>query len=347
MKVEDMDQISMLSVEPGTGRVLLAGTETKERCLIFRRGAFATLRKALFAQLGPHVFRAVLSQFGFRCGTEDFHTFHKREEWDSHPEFLSAAKAMQAWQWIDQTDRTHMEFDRKTGHFHMTGTWTHSYEAEAHLAELGASPDPVCHMLTGYASGWATAFMGADMIAIEPTCVARGDSVCTFEIKPPADFGDAAKPWMEAIAVTEDSLFQDLAHQTAVIEEQTRAIRELATPVIEVWDEVLALPIVGRLDTVRGADLLDSTLHAIAQRQARCLILDVTGVDNVDTHTAGQILKVARAAELLGVYCVLTGIRSQVAHTLVGLGVFLGSLRTLRTLKDGLKDCLNHLKQDD
>ncbi len=105
------------------------------------------------------------------------------------------------------------------------------------------------------------------------------------------------------------------------------------------------MPIIGTLDAGRWADLLECTLSSISARQARCIILDVTGVTNVDTHTAGELLKVARAAELLGTYCVLTGIRSQVAHTLVGLGVELGRLRTLRTLKDGLRDCIRHLSQ--
>lgn len=107
----------------------------------------------------------------------------------------------------------------------------------------------------------------------------------------------------------------------------------------------MALPIVGRIDSSRGAELLESTLGAITSRQARCIILDVTGVETVDTFTASQLLTVARAAELLGAHCVLTGVRSQIAHTLVSLGIDLSSVRTLRTLKDGIRHCIRYLAQ--
>lgn len=341
MKVQDIDLRKLLLFEPDTGRVLLGD----ERYVVFRMEAMAALRKVLFSQVGPKLLRSILSQFGFRCGYGDFQSFNRRFDWDSDLDRIAAGPVLHTWEGIVRADPTLLEFDRATGHFHMQGTWKNSYEAAVHLQEFGPTDVPVCHTLTGYASGWASAFIGFEVIATEPTCIAKGDSICSFHIKPPADWGPEAQPWKDALESTDYSLSKELEQKILVIEEQSRAIREMATPVIEVWDEILALPIVGRLDATRGAELLDSTLQAIAHRQAQCVILDVTGVDNVDTHTAGQILKVARAAELLGVYCVLTGVRSLVARTLVSLGVELGSLRTLRTLKDGLKDCLRHLQQ--
>ncbi len=342
MKVTDLDLRKMLAFEPESGRLLLG----EERYLLFRQEAFAMLRKVLHAQLGSVLFRSILSQFGYRCGQGDYQALSQSYSWDSELDRMGAGPVMHTWEGIVRADPTFLEFDRERGHFHMKGTWKNSYEAEIHLREFGPSQHPVCHTLTGYASGWCSAFIGFDVIAIEPTCIAKGDPICTFHIQPPQAWGPEAARWKEALSNTDYSLSKELEIKIATIEEQARAIRELATPVIEVWDDILALPIIGRLDAARGAELLDNTLAEISRRQARCLIVDVTGVDHVDTHTAGQILKVARAAELLGTRCVLSGIRSQVAHTLVGLGVNLGGLKTLRTLKDGIRDCIRYLAEN-
>ncbi len=341
LNVTDLDLRKLLTFDPENGRLLLGN----ERYLLFRQEAFAQLRKLLLAQLGPALFRSILSQFGFRCGHGDYEALSKGFAWDSEMDRMGAGPVMHTWEGIVRADPTFLEFDRERRHFHMKGTWKNSYEAEIHLREFGPSPTAVCHTLTGYASGWCSAFIGFDVIAIEPTCIAKGDSICTFHIQPPSAWGPQAAPWKEALSSTDYSLSKELEHKIATIEEQSRAIRQLATPVIEVWDDILALPIIGRMDSARGAELLESTLSAITHRNARCVILDVTGVDTVDTFTAGQIINVARAAQLLGTYCVVTGVRSQIAHTLVSLGVELAGLRTLRTLKDGLRDCLRHLQK--
>lgn len=309
MKVTDLDLRKMLAFEPENGRLLLGS----ERYLLFRQESFAMLRKVLHEQLGPALFRSILSQFGYRCGRGDYLALSTGYTWDSDADRLGAGPVMHTWEGIVRADPTRVEFDRERRHFHMEGTWKNSYEGEIHLREFGIAQSAVCHTLTGYASGWCTAFIGFDVIATEPTCIAKGDSVCTFHIQPVQSWGPEADPWKEALNNTDYSLSKELELKIATIEEQSRAIRELATPVIEVWDDILAVPIVGKLDAARGAELLESTLAAISMRQARCIILDVTGVHHVDTHTAGQLLKVARAAELLGAYCVLTGIRSHIA----------------------------------
>ena len=341
MKVTDIDLRRMLAFEPDAGRLLLG----KERYLLFRQEAFAMLRKVLMEQLGPQLFRSILSQFGYRCGYGDYAALNKDFEWDSEVDRMGAGPVMHTWEGIVRADPTFLEFDRSRGHFHMKGTWKNSYEAEIHLQQFGPSQEAVCHTLTGYASGWCSAFIGFEVVAIEPTCIARGDSICTFHIQPPSAWGSEAAPWKDSLNTTDYSLSKELELKIATIEHQAQAIRELATPVIEIWDDILALPIVGQLDSGRGADLLQSTLSAITNHNAKCVILDITGVEQVDTSTAGQIVKVVRAAELLGTRCVLTGVRSQVAHTLVGLGIELGGVRTLRTLKDGLRDCMKFLQK--
>lgn len=137
---------------------------------------------------------------------------------------------------------------------------------------------------------------------------------------------------------------RDLTAKLCTIEQQAAAIRELTTPVMEIWDDVLVLPIVGVVDTKRSMDIMNNLLAQIVDRQAPCVILDITGVEMVDTKTADYLLKVVRAASLLGSRCVLTGLSPAVAQTLVEIGADLTEVRTLRNLKAGLLDCLRFLK---
>lgn len=139
---------------------------------------------------------------------------------------------------------------------------------------------------------------------------------------------------------------RDLAEKLETIERQQVAIRELSTPIIELWDEVLTLPIVGVVDTQRSVDMTERLLRRIVERQARAVIIDITGVDVVDTATADHFVRMIRAAQLLGVYCVVTGISPDIAQTLVRIGVDLSTVRTLQSLKQGLRDCVRHLRAE-
>jgi rsbT co-antagonist protein RsbR len=137
----------------------------------------------------------------------------------------------------------------------------------------------------------------------------------------------------------------ELEARVRTIEQQAAAIRDLSTPVIEVWDDILVLPVIGVVDSRRGAEIMDVVLERISAMQARCVVVDVTGAPIVDTQTADHLLRVVRAASLLGARCVLTGVSPAVAATVVSLGLDLGSIVTLRNLKAGLKYCLDHLEK--
>jgi rsbT co-antagonist protein RsbR len=137
---------------------------------------------------------------------------------------------------------------------------------------------------------------------------------------------------------------RELEAKLLTIEQQAAAIRELTTPVMEIWDDVLVLPVVGVVDTKRSMDIMSNLLEKIVEKQAKCAIIDITGVEMVDTKTADYLLKVVRAASLLGTRCVLTGLSPAVAQTLVEIGADLTEVRTLRNLKAGLLDCLRFLK---
>lgn len=138
---------------------------------------------------------------------------------------------------------------------------------------------------------------------------------------------------------------RELEENIATIEKQAEAIRELSTPVMEVWDDVLVLPVVGVVDTQRSMEIMDNLLGKIVESQSRCIIIDITGVEIVDTKTADYLLKVVQASQLLGARCVLTGINPAVAQTLVEIGADLSTVKTLRNLKAGLLDCLKFMRK--
>ena len=138
-----------------------------------------------------------------------------------------------------------------------------------------------------------------------------------------------------------------ITEQNELIRRQQYSIRELSTPVMQLWENVLAMPIIGVVDTKRSADIMERLLAEVTEKQSRYVILDITGVEVVDTKTADHFIKVIKAAELLGAVCMLTGIRPAVAQTLVEIGVDLSSIATLRNLQDGLRECLRQMARHD
>jgi len=153
-------------------------------------------------------------------------------------------------------------------------------------------------------------------------------------------FGDIIGACVAIEDATEQRLVEErLREHIALVESQKRAIAELGTPIIEVWQDILAVPVVGTIDEARAELMLAELLDKIVTRGARFAILDVTGVDAVDTATAQHLVKVVEASKLLGCEGVITGIRPSVASTLVELGADLSKIRTLRSLKDALRSC--------
>jgi rsbT co-antagonist protein RsbR len=132
----------------------------------------------------------------------------------------------------------------------------------------------------------------------------------------------------------------ELDNKLTIIEQQRAAILELSTPILQLWDDVVALPIIGVIDQQRGEQIMERLLDEVSRSRARFVILDVTGVETVDTRTADHFLRVARSAGLLGATCLMTGIQPAVAQTLVTLGAELGSLITKATLGEGLAECI-------
>ncbi len=134
-----------------------------------------------------------------------------------------------------------------------------------------------------------------------------------------------------------------LADRAATIESQRILIEQIAVSVIQVWEGVLLLPLVGVIDTHRANRILESMLEAISRHQARVMILDVTGVPLVDTSVAGYIIRSIQASQLLGCESILVGISPHIAQTLVQLGIDFGHITTRATLQQGLEYGLHRL----
>lgn len=119
------------------------------------------------------------------------------------------------------------------------------------------------------------------------------------------------------------------------------AIRELSTPVIQLYERVLLLPLIGTIDTSRAMQVMEKVLMRVAERQAKVIILDIAGVPVVDTRVANHLLQTTEAVRLLGASTVLTGISPQVAQTMVQLGVDLSKMHTRASLEEGLELALS------
>lgn len=129
--------------------------------------------------------------------------------------------------------------------------------------------------------------------------------------------------------------------QEDLIAQQRAAIQELSTPVIQVWNDILVLPLIGTIDTVRANHLIRQLLEAIVERQAIVVIIDITGVAIVDTRVAASLIETVQAARMLGTECIITGINPEIAQTLIRSGVSLGDIKTKGNLQNGLEYAFN------
>jgi rsbT co-antagonist protein RsbR len=129
-----------------------------------------------------------------------------------------------------------------------------------------------------------------------------------------------------------------------VIIRQQREISELSTPVVKLWDGILALPLIGTLDSERTQVVMENLLQTIVDQAAEIAIIDITGVPTVDTLTAQHLLKTVAAARLMGADCIVSGIRPQIAQTMVHLGVELNVI-SKATLADAFAVALRRMNK--
>lgn len=330
MRAHELNLRELLEFQPEAGKLLLGN----ERMIVFRSRAFGGLRRLLFDMLGQETARELLLRFGQMCGEGDFQAIGGDLPWDTPEDRAMAGPILHGWEGIVAVVP---DTQIVPGMERMTGTWRGSYEAEIHLAEFGRAAEPVCYTLQGYAHGHASRAHGTPILCVETACRAMGDPECRWEMRPDEKWQDFAPAvaLRQVFAATSESLPQKLARQMELVRQQRAAMMAMATPVIEVWDGVLALPILGVVDGDRAAAMTESLLAAIVGKRARCAILDLTGVETIDVDTAEHLLRMVRAARLLGSECLVSGISPAIAQTMTALGITIG-LRTFPTLKDAL-----------
>ena len=180
---------------------------------------------------------------------------------------------------------------------------------------------------------------GQPLELVEPLNVG-GREIWTHTIYSPSPLPDGSGT--RILITTFDVTAQKLQEQEAlqareeIIEQQSMTLAELSTPLLTISDDVVVLPLIGTIDSRRAQQIMEALLSGIAEAQARIAILDITGVVVVDTQVANVLIQAAQAVNLLGAKVVLTGIRPEVAQTLVGLGINLGNIVTRSTLQAGI-----------
>ena len=143
--------------------------------------------------------------------------------------------------------------------------------------------------------------------------------------------------WQATLLIDELGLLTTEAYQKTreeVILRQQKELLELSTPVVRLWENILALPLIGTLDSARTQVVMQNLLEAIVQTRSDYAIIDITGVPVVDTLVAQHLLKTVAAARLMGADCLISGIRPQIAQTIIHLGVDLSEVTTKATLAD-------------
>jgi rsbT co-antagonist protein RsbR len=156
----------------------------------------------------------------------------------------------------------------------------------------------------------------------------------------------ATEIWKTTLLLDALGLYTIEIHQKSregVILRQQQEMMELSTPVVTLWDGILALPLIGTLDSARTQVVMENLLQRIVDTGSSIAILDITGVPTVDTLVAQHLLKTVAAARLMGADCIISGIRPQIAQTIVHLGVDLNAVTTKATLADAFRVALRRL----
>jgi rsbT co-antagonist protein RsbR len=151
-----------------------------------------------------------------------------------------------------------------------------------------------------------------------------------------SDILDAYEPAANSIAITVAVGF--VRERERVIREQQEAIRELSTPVLQVRERLLILPIIGLIDPQRARQLTEQLLRAIRANRAKVVVIDITGVAAMDANVANHLVLTVESARLLGAMVIVTGLSPEIAQTLVNIGVDLGKMNTVGDLQGGIEE---------
>jgi rsbT co-antagonist protein RsbR len=212
--------------------------------------------------------------------------------------------------------------------------------AASHGTNLDAAPwKPVRAFLEAISRSRAVQGFSADetatfVLSLKKAVFARLATQFARDPKALATETWAATELFDKLALYTINCFQRSREE--VIRRQQEELLELSTPVVKLWDGIVALPMIGTLDSARTQVVMQSLLQRIVEIEAEVAIIDITGVPTVDTMVAQHLLKTVTAIRLMGADCIISGIRPQIAQTIVHLGVELGDVTTKANLADAL-----------
>lgn len=255
-----------------------------------------------------------------------------------------------------------LDREKKEARFQLNNSWEELYQKALDVswgsASVGGKLSRYCTRLFGThcraeQTAYATRGAPCDEFLVRPSGVTLEDELETLLATEKATSLDLAvaldklKQEVRDRRAAEERLQEEIRERAAaeeelrrkldVIRRQEEAIRAMSTPILQIWQGVLTLPVIGLVDSVRAAQMMESLLAAVSERHARFAILDLTGVDMMDTSAANHLLKLIRAVGLLGTRCIVSGISPLMAQTIIALGLDLGQLITFNTLESALR----------
>ena len=189
----------------------------------------------------------------------------------------------------------------------------------------------------GFSSGETATFI----FSLKKPLFSRIRLVTANDVQGLADETWAITEMVDALGLHTVKAFQKTREE--VINRQQEEMLELSTPVVKLWDGVIALPMIGTLDSARTQIVMESLLQRLVDTGSEIAIIDITGVPTVDTLVAQHLLKTVTAIRLMGAECIISGIRPQIAQTIVHLGVDLQGVTTKATLADALAIALKQV----
>jgi rsbT co-antagonist protein RsbR len=214
--------------------------------------------------------------------------------------------------------------------------WSGDGEAAQQLRDLLSNVSR-----TRTAQGFSPGEIATFVLSVKKPLFARMRRELGKDVEALADETWRATELLDALGLYTTEVYQK-ARET-VISRQQQEMLELSTPVVKLWDGILALPMIGTLDSNRTQIVMETLLRNIVETGSRIAIIDITGVPTVDTLVAQHLLKTVAAAKLMGADCIISGIRPQIAQTIVHLGIDLGDVTTKATLADALKEGLRRV----
>ncbi|HEY8380121.1 MAG TPA: STAS domain-containing protein [Nannocystis sp.] len=318
----------------------------------FRDSSLAHLMQGFHRMVGSRRFSLALRAEGMRSVDDDWAVVSAAPSFEEG--FVELAKYAGTAGW-GRWELIALDRDAKQALFRIHGGWESGWQRAVGVSYgtgfVAGKLIGLCQRLFGVTCGARHTMSAADgdpydELVVEPAERSVDDELLELASADQATAADlqhllaevrASAAAREAALAERDRMVAELQEKMALIAEQRQAIMALSTPIIELWEEVLAVPIIGAVDAARTLQVMERLLEAILQRRARFAILDVTGVETIDTATADNFVRIIRAVQLLGARGVIAGIGPQVAQTIVDLGVDLTGIPTYSNLREALQ----------